>query len=79
MAHVISDECVSCGSCEAECPVGAISAMANTRSTLMLVQTAELVKLRVRQALSQLSNINRKVITKEKHRSYVERCFFVGT
>ena len=38
MAHVISDECVSCGSCEAECPVGAISeAMANTRSTLMLV------------------------------------------
>ena len=25
MAHVISDECVSCGSCEAECPVGAIS------------------------------------------------------
>ena len=39
MAHVISDECVSCGSCEAECPVGALSlkAMANTRSTLMLV------------------------------------------
>ena len=25
MAHVISDECVNCGSCEAECPVGAIS------------------------------------------------------
>ena len=24
-ARVISDECVSCGSCEAECPVGAIS------------------------------------------------------
>ena len=21
MAHVISDECVSCGSCEGECPV----------------------------------------------------------
>ena len=38
MAHVISDECVSCGSCEGECPVGAISegkAMANMRSTLM--------------------------------------------
>ena len=25
MAHVISDEFVSCGTCEGECPVGAIS------------------------------------------------------
>ena len=25
MAYVISDSCVSCGTCEGECPVGAIS------------------------------------------------------
>ena len=25
MAYVISDECESCGTCESECPVGAIS------------------------------------------------------
>lgn len=25
MARVISDSCVSCGACESECPVGAIS------------------------------------------------------
>ena len=25
MAYVITDACVSCGTCEAECPVGAIS------------------------------------------------------
>jgi len=25
MAYIISDECVSCGSCEPECPVSAIS------------------------------------------------------
>lgn len=26
MAYVITDKCVSCGTCEGECPVGAISA-----------------------------------------------------
>lgn len=26
MAYVISDDCISCGSCESECPVSAISA-----------------------------------------------------
>ncbi len=25
MAHVINDNCISCGACEGECPVSAIS------------------------------------------------------
>jgi ferredoxin len=25
MAHVITDECISCGACESECPEGAIA------------------------------------------------------
>jgi len=26
MAHFINDDCISCGACESECPVNAISA-----------------------------------------------------
>lgn len=26
MAYVISEECISCGACESECPTGSISA-----------------------------------------------------
>ena len=26
MAYIITDECISCGACESECPVDAISA-----------------------------------------------------
>lgn len=31
MAYKITDECVNCGSCEADCPVEAISESGNTR------------------------------------------------
>ena len=44
MAYVISDECVSCGTCESECPAGAISQGD--------AWTAELVLMPVLQALS---------------------------
>jgi ferredoxin len=53
MAHVISDECVSCGACEAECPVGAISQGADhSRSMLTLVLTVALALLSVLQEQS---------------------------
>ena len=58
MAHVISDECVSCGTCEGECPVGAISeGDGKYEIELMLVQIAELVRLLVLQALSLKHNL----------------------
>ena len=31
MAHVISDDCTSCGACESECPVEAISEKGDKR------------------------------------------------
>ncbi|MCI6797895.1 MAG: DUF362 domain-containing protein [Treponema sp.] len=32
MAYKITDSCTNCGSCEGECPVGAISEAANARA-----------------------------------------------
>ena len=40
MARVISDSCVSCGTCEGECPVGAIS-----QGVLVYLQPASLAIL----------------------------------
>ncbi|MCH5293489.1 MAG: 4Fe-4S binding protein [Treponema sp.] len=31
MAYKINDQCVNCGTCEPDCPVGAISEQANAR------------------------------------------------
>ena len=50
MAYVISDECVSCGTCESECPAGAISQ--GDDHYVIPAWTAELVLMPVLQALS---------------------------
>ena len=52
MAYVISDSCVSCGTCEPECPVGAISSL----SMQVLALAAELVQEFVLQELSAKNN-----------------------
>ena len=51
MAYVISDSCVSCGTCEPECPVGAIS-----QGDSQFVIDAELVQEFVLQELSAKNN-----------------------
>ena len=52
MAYVISDSCVSCGTCEPECPVGAIS----QGDSQVLALAAELVQEFVLQELSAKNN-----------------------
>lgn len=57
MAYVISDSCVSCGTCEPECPVGAISQeTASSLSMQVLALAAELVQEFVLQELSAKNN-----------------------
>ena len=60
MAYVITDECVSCGTCAGECPVEAISEgddRTNTLSTLIHALTAEHALVFVQQKLSLKANI----------------------
>ena len=52
MAYVISDDCIACGTCIDECPVGAISEGDSTVSTLKCVQIVELAQKLVLQELS---------------------------
>lgn len=61
MARVISDSCVSCGTCEGECPVGAISqGDLSTLSTLIPVSIVVLVRLLAQLALS--ARLNYKIM-----------------
>lgn len=53
MAYVITDGCVSCGTCAGECPVGeSLKEMASTLSTLIPASIAEPALLLVQLALS---------------------------
>ena len=61
MAYVISDECVACGTCAAECPAEAISEgdgkyVIDPDKCLDCALTAEHANLYVRQALHTLNN-----------------------
>ena len=58
MAYVITDECVSCGTCAGECPVELFpKVMTNTLSTLIHALTAEHALVFVQQKLSLKANI----------------------
>lgn len=53
MAYKISDACVCCGACEAQCPVGAISmGDGKSKSTQTSASTAVLAQVHVLQVLS---------------------------
>ena len=56
MAYVITDECVSCGTCESECPNEAISQGDEHYVIDADAQTAELVQRFAQQKLSQQEN-----------------------
>mgnify|MGYP000105024273 CR=1 FL=1 len=58
MAYVITDECVSCGTCAGECPVEAIAeGDPITKSTRMYALSAEHAQAYVQPRLSQKSNL----------------------
>ena len=53
MAYVIGDSCISCGSCEGQCPVGAtLWEKASSKSTLLNAWTAVPAQVSVLLALS---------------------------
>ena len=41
MAYVISDDCISCGTCEGECPVGAILIQTHVQNVALALEFAQ--------------------------------------
>ena len=64
MAYVISDDCIACGTCIDECPVGAISEGDITLSILKLVLNAVLVQMFA--LLKQFIRENNTILRKRK-------------
>ena len=57
MAYVISDDCISCGTCEGECPAEqSAKVMENTKSMLIHAWIAVLVQVLAQQVLSARNN-----------------------
>ena len=70
MAYVISDECVSCGSCAAECHLRQfLKAQIISKSMQTLALTAEHVQMFVLQRLSSQENNPTDYIQKKKRRA----------
>ena len=65
MAYVISDDCIACGTCIDECPVGAISEV-SILSILKLVQNVVLVQMFA--LLKQFIRENNTILRKRKAR-----------
>ena len=77
MAYVISDDCITCGTCEGECPVGAISMVLITiKSIRMLARNVVPAQVFVRLKRSNRLNL---IIKQNKKRFEFQTAFYFIT
>ena len=83
MAYVIGEDCIACGTCIDECPVGAISEGERYSSVIQLTQTCApsvalaLVFVLLRQSLC-LSNRDAVLLTNKKEPPFGVALFVYG-